>query len=173
MDVYSKEILEDALKEYTGTVFYVSHDRYFVNQTATRILELDNQQLTEYKGNYDYYMQKKAEALSVSETTDVLDTTTTASQKELTATAPTTMTTNKQDWKNRKEEQAKLRKRENDLKRLEQQIEELEQQLHSLEEQMQNPDIASNAAELTALSMEHSKTSEQLNILYDKWEELA
>ena len=173
LDVYSKEILEDALKEYTGTVFYVSHDRYFVNQTATRILELDNQQLTEYKGNYDYYMQKKAEALSASEITDVLDTTTTSSQKELIATAPTNMTTNKQDWKNRKEEQAKLRKRENDLKRLEQQIEELEQQLHSLEEQMQNPDIASSAAELTALSMEHSKTSEQLNILYDTWEELA
>lgn len=173
LDVYSKEILEDALKEYTGTVFYVSHDRYFVNQTATRILELDKQQLTEYKGNYDYYMQKKAEAFSTSQNNNAFDAQSTNNRQKPDITAPAGQTTSKQDWKNRKEEQAKQRKKENDLKKLELQIEELEQLLHNIEEQMQNPDIASNALELTSLSTEHAKTSEQLSILYDKWEELA
>lgn len=162
LDVYSKEILEDALKEYTGTVFYVSHDRYFVNQTATRILELEQGSLTEYKGNYDYYMEKKQEKLSISTEQTV--------QSSSTGTADAGT---KLDWKAQKEEQAKARKKANDLKKTEQRIEELETQIASLEEEMAQPEVATNSGKLNELSLQHASLSEELNELYDKWESLA
>lgn len=160
LDVYSKEILEDALRDYTGTVFYVSHDRYFVNRTATRILELENEQVTEYKGNYDYYLQKKAERNALSETP-----------------APVSGNKNKEesksDWKAQKEEQARIRKKANDLKKIELRIEELEQEISDLEKELQNPDIASNSAELLRLSNQHGELDKELSGLYEQWETLA
>lgn len=162
MDVYSKEILEDALKEYTGTVFYVSHDRYFVNQTATRILELEQGSLTEYKGNYDYYMEKKQEKLSIS-----------TEQTEQSSSTSTADAGTKLDWKAQKEEQAKARKKANDLKKTEQRIEELETQIAALEEEMAQPEVATNSGKLNELSLKHASLSEELNELYDKWESLA
>ena len=162
LDVYSKEILEDALKEYTGTVFYVSHDRYFVNQTATRILELEQGSLTEYKGNYDYYMEKKQEKLSIS-----------TEQTEQSSSTGTADAGTKLDWKAQKEEQAKARKKANDLKKTEQRIEELETQIAALEEEMAQPEVATNSGKLNELSLKHASLSEELNELYDKWESLA
>ena len=103
LDIVSKEILEQALKDYTGTILYVSHDRYFINQTATRILELTNQTLVNYIGNYDYYLEKKEELTAF---TLLL----------LKPSSETGESSVKLDWKAQKEEQARLRKRENDLK---------------------------------------------------------
>ena len=105
LDIVSKEILEQALKHYTGTVLYVSHDRYFINQTATRILELTNQAMVNYIGNYDYYLEKKEELTQI------------YAPKEEEAVSDVSASATKLDWKQQKEEQARLRKRENDLKR--------------------------------------------------------
>ena len=167
LDMYSKEILEDALKDYTGTVFYVSHDRYFVNQTATRILELENNTLHEYKGNYDYYIQKKAEAEERLQ----------AASQNITTDNATTNTNSanstKLDWKAQKEEQAKKRKRANDLKKVEKHIEELENEASDIDTQMLSPDIACNTSELTKLSIKRGQIEETLNSLYEQWEELA
>ena len=166
LDVYSKEILEDALKDYTGTVFYVSHDRYFVNQTATRILELEDNTLHEYKGNYDYYMQKKAEFIERKQA---------AEEAALTSETDSFSQSNstKLDWKAQKEEQAKKRKKANDLKKLEKRIEELEQEASSIDEEMSKPDVACNNSKLTELSIRRGEIDNELNDLYEQWEELA
>ena len=166
LDVYSKEILEDALKDYTGTVFYVSHDRYFVNQTATRILELEDNTLHEYKGNYDYYMQKKAEFIERKQA---------AEEAALTSETDSFSQSNstKLDWKAQKEEQAKKRKKANDLKKLEKRIEDLEQEASSIDEEMSKPDVACNNSKLTELSIRRGEIDNELNDLYEQWEELA
>ena len=114
LDITSKEILEDALNNYTGTVLYVSHDRYFINRTASRILELEDGKLTGYPGNYDYYLEKKEELTSIY-----------APEQAAEAAAPS-VSAAKLDWQQKKEEQARIRKRENDLKKTEKAIEELE-----------------------------------------------
>lgn len=116
LDIMSKEILEDALNHYEGTVLYVSHDRYFINKTAHRILELSGGDFTNYLGNYDYYLLKK-EQLAVN-------------TPAASAAAPTEDTESKTDWKQQKEEQAQKRKKENDLKKCEQRIEKLEEEKH-------------------------------------------
>ena len=110
LDIVSKEILENALKDYTGTVLYVSHDRYFINPTATRILELTGQTLVNYVGNYDYYLEKKEEL------TRIYAPAADAAAPEETA-APSEASSTKLDWKAQKEEQARLRKKENELKK--------------------------------------------------------
>jgi ATP-binding cassette subfamily F protein 3 len=161
LDIYSKEILEHALSEYTGTVFYVSHDRYFINKTATRILELHHHHLDEYKGNYDYYVQKKEEA------------------RLRTALAPSTETITqtqsevKLDWKQQKEEQARLRKQANQIKKLEKQIEELEEQSSALDEELALPENASNSAKLMKLTTQKAEIDEKLMELYEEWENIS
>lgn len=163
LDIVSKEILEQALKDYTGTVLYVSHDRYFINQTATRILELTGQTLVNYIGNYDYYLEKKEELTKIY-----------APEKALADTTEKTAESSvKLDWKAQKEEQARQRKRENDLKKTEARIEELEARDASIDEEMAKPDIATNVSECVALSNEKAQIAEELELLYAKWEELA
>lgn len=166
LDVYSKEILEDALKDYTGTVFYVSHDRYFVNQTATRILELENQTLHEYKGNYDYYLQKKQEAAERAQATETINTATSTDASD--ASADT-----KLSWQEQKALQAQQRKKANDLKKIEARIEELEEEATRLDEELQNPDISSNTAELMKITTKRAEVDAELNECYEKWEALA
>lgn len=163
LDIYSKEILEDALKNYTGTVFYVSHDRYFVNQTATRILELEQQRIIEYKGNYDYYIQKKTELAEADK----------APQLSEAPSSTDNSSNNKSNWKAQKEEQARIRKKANDLKKLENHIEELEQEAADINERMNHPEIASNSEELIKLSTRHGEIDTQLSHLYEEWETLA
>ncbi|MEE1032214.1 MAG: ABC-F type ribosomal protection protein [Ruminococcus sp.] len=161
LDIVSKEILEQALNNYTGTVLYVSHDRYFINQTATRILELTNQAMVNYIGNYDYYLEKKEELTKIYAPE--------AAQEQTTAS----VSANKLDWKQKKEEQARQRKRENELKKTEAEIERLENRDNEIDEEMNKPEIAVNVAECIRLSNEKAEIALKLEELYEKWEELA
>ena len=161
LDIISKEILEEALCNYTGTVLYVSHDRYFINRTATRILELTNRSMVNYIGNYDYYMEKREELTRIYA----------PGQEE--QQAAEAMSATKLDWKQRKEEQARQRKRENDLKKTETEIERLETRDKEIDCEMEKPEVAVNVAECVRLANEKAEIAEKLEELYEKWEELA
>ena len=161
LDILSKEILENALVHYTGTVLYVSHDRYFINQTCTRILDLTNQAMVNYIGNYDYYLEKREELTKIYAPMQAADTETTSSS------------VSKTDWKQQKEEQARQRKRENNLKKTEKEIESLEARDKEIDEQMLLPEIATNVSECIKLSEEKADIAARLEELYEKWEELA
>ena len=163
LDIASKEILEEALNSYTGTVLYVSHDRYFINQTATRIMDLTNQAIVNYIGDYDYYLEKKDEMTRIYAPAQE-----TAAQEVKENVSETKLT-----WQQQKEEQALKRKRENELKKVEARIEELEARDKEIDETMVLPDICTNVAECTKLSREKAAIAEELEGLYEKWEELA
>ena len=162
LDIMSKEILEDALNSYEGTVLYVSHDRYFINRTATRILDLTCGQLIGYLGNYDYYLEKKEtleqKLLPKNDTPDL-------------KTEPVSET--KLDWQAQKELQAKARKKENDLKKCEEKIARLEDKLSEIDQQMQLPEIATSVFKLQELTAEQDAINSQLSELYEQWELLA
>ncbi len=159
LDMDSKEILENALNSYSGTVLYVSHDRYFINQTATRIIDLNQKQLVNYIGNYDYYLEKK-ELLSPAVASSNLSVSQTASE-------------GKTDWKQQKEEQANKRKRENELKKTEEEISSIEDRIASIDEQMASPEVCTDVGKCMELQKEKDTLSERLEVLYEKWEELA
>ena len=164
LDIASKEILEEALNSYTGTVLYVSHDRYFINQTATRILDLTNQSVVNYIGDYDYYLEKKEEltekyAPSAQEATE--------EAKEETPSE------GKLTWQQQKEEQARKRKHENELKKVEKRIEELETRDKEIDDTLVLPDVCTNVGRCAELSREKDKIQAELEELYEKWEELA
>ncbi len=159
LDIVSREILEQALCQYEGTVFYVSHDRYFINQTATRILELENQNLDVYLGNYEYYLQKKEEKQQKTE--------------EQKLEAGKKITEGKLEWQKKKEEQAKIRKRESDLKRTEQEIDALERQIANIEEQLSLEEVYTDPGRLLALSEEKKEAEHRLEALLELWEMLA
>nr|WP_294526369.1 ABC-F family ATP-binding cassette domain-containing protein [uncultured Blautia sp.] len=161
LDIASKEILEEALNSYTGTVLYVSHDRYFINQTATRIMDLTNQAIVNYIGDYDYYLEKKEELTARYAPAAV--------QEEEVAQ----VSDNKLSWQQQKEQQAKERKRENELKKTEKRIEELETRDKEIDETMVLPEVCTNVAECTRLSKEKAAIAAELEELYEKWEELA
>ena len=164
LDIASKEILEEALNSYTGTVLYVSHDRYFINQTATRILDLTNQSVVNYIGDYDYYLEKKEEltekyAPSAQEATE--------------ETKEETPSEGKLTWQQQKEEQARKRKQENELKKVEKRIEELETRDKEIDDTLVLPDVCTNVGRCAELSREKDKIQAELEELYEKWEELA
>ena len=161
LDIISKEILEDALNNYEGTVLYVSHDRYFINRTATRILELTNQKLVNYIGNYDYYLEKKEELTSIYAP---------EIQEEK---APEKTSSTKLDWQQKKEEQARIRKRENELKKTEKAIEDLENRDKEIDEELAKQEIATDPSKCIPLSSEKAEIAQKLEVLYEKWEELA
>lgn len=163
LDITSKEILEKALNDYSGTILYVSHDRYFINQTATRILDLVNHTFVNYIGNYDYYLEKKEE-LTAAYTNVNTDT--------LSASTPTESET-KLDWKAQKEQQAKERKRQNDLRKTEERISALEERDGEIDELMTQEDVYTNSVKCRELSEEKASIMQELEILYEKWEELA
>ncbi len=160
LDITSKEILEQALNHYTGTVLFVSHDRYFINKTATRILDLTGETLVNYIGNYDYYLEKCRELTRIY-----------APEKEAQQKAEP-VSSSKADWKQMKEEQARQRKLENDRKRTEEQIEETEQQIQELEEAFSDSEIATNSARLQELHQEYQEKQKELEHLYEQWEAL-
>ena len=162
LDMVSKEILERALTSYTGTVLYVSHDRYFINQTATRILELTHHTFLNYLGNYDYYLEKK----------DTLSKTLQEPHHPSSAPAPVKETSGKKDWKQQKEQQARERKRENDLKKCEKEIEELEKRNEEIDLLLSQADIYSNLSRLSALGDEKKDNEERLEHLMELWETL-
>lgn len=194
LDIQSKEILEDALNGYTGTVLYVSHDRYFINRTAHRILDLSGGRLTNYLGNYDYYLEKRsalsgadagilppgkgaasAAALSGSAGPAGQSAVSSASAGPLknTGTDNAVISENKLDWKAQKELQARQRKLENALRKCETVIEELEARDAQLDAEMASPEVGTDVARLQELSREKSALSGRLEELYAQWETLA
>ena len=160
LDIVSKEILEQALNRYTGTVLYVSHDRYFINTTATRILDLTGGVLVNYIGNYDYYLEKH----------DILTPSSSVESKAAQEEEPSAA---KLDWKQQKEEQARQRKRENDLKKTEEEIFQLESRDEEINELMTHEDIYTNVAECQKLHQEQEEVKKRLETLYEQWEALA
>ena len=164
LDIASKEILEEALNSYTGTVFYVSHDRYFINQTATRILELTNLAVVNYIGDYDYYLDKKEELTE--KYAPVKEQAIETAQAEVSSEGKLT-------WQQQKEEQARKRKQENELKKTEQRIEELETRDKEIDETLVLPDVCTNVGRCAELSREKEKIRQELEELYEIWETLA
>lgn len=158
LDITSKEILEHALCCYTGTVLFVSHDRYFINRIATRILHLTGQHLNEYKGNYDYYLEKK----------DVVERFSSPSSAQ-----PAPADNSKADWQAKKEEQSRIRKKANDLKRLEETIARLETRSREIDDEMCKPEVATDAPRCMALAKEQEEITAELEEQYARWELLA
>ena len=194
LDITSKEILESALNRYTGTVLYVSHDRYFINRTATRILDLTNGSFINYIGNYDYYLEKKEDVEAAfaarqmaqtaanhptgtnspqaASTTSSISSSRT-SQTAMTASSAGSPADGKIDWKAQKEEQARLRKRQNELKKVEDKIHELETRDGEIDELLSQEDIYTDVSRLMELNKEKESIQKELEVLYEKWEELA
>lgn len=167
LDIMSKEILEDALNRYEGTVLYVSHDRYFINRTAGRILDLTAHRLVNYIGNYDYYLEKHDVQMAAlgapcGKGSAIQNGLATAAESE-----------NKLDWKAQKEEQARIRKKENDLRKCEEKIAALEARLKELEAEISDPAIGTQAAKLQELAKEQESLSAELDTLYEQWETMA
>ena len=164
LDIASKEILEDALNSYTGTVLYVSHDRYFINRTAHRILELTGHTLVEYLGNYDYYLQKKAE-LSSSAAGNADASSASAAFGAASAS--------RLSWQEQKEKEAARRKKQNALKKCEDQIASLEARDKEIDDAMADPSIATDVAALQSLSAQKEEIAEKLLSLMEEWERLS
>ena len=211
LDMVSKEILENALNNYTGTVLYVSHDRYFINTTATRIIELTNKMTVNYIGNYDYYLEKKdiltaaalkdnqmnltggktsakSEGYITNNKNDIIDNPVkdTANLSQETASNSNTAFntssnynpanasgSSKDEWKQSRELQNKLKKMKNELKKTEERISEIEDRLSAIDEESALPEVCSDTARLLELHKEHVSLSEELEKLYEKWEELS
>ena len=178
LDIMSKEILEDALNAYTGTVLYVSHDRYFINRTAHRILNLNRRTLINYLGNYDYYLEKKDGQLSILDAANgsfACRTEHTGQQTGDSSTAGRADDSSaaKQDWKAMKEQQAAARKRENDLKKCESEIEALEARGGEIEALMASPEVCTNVAKLQELNKEKEEIDQKLAKKKKKWELLS
>lgn len=168
LDIVSKEILENALNSYTGTILYVSHDRYFINTTATRILELNNKKIINYIGNYDYYIEKReilSEAAGINASisgAEVPNTYDTSSKAEA-----------KISWQQSKEEQARLRKLKNELKKTEENIARIEERIIAIDEESSLPEVCRDTAKLMELHNEKTSLSDELDTLYEKWEDLS
>ncbi len=162
LDIDSKEILEEAIRAYTGTVLYVSHDRYFVNQTATRILDLTHKTLVSYDGNYDQYLEQR-ERMEAALFGAVAQTTSSTSNVQTEA---------KLDWMEQKEQQAKRRKLQNQLAQLERDIDRYETRIREIEDEMQRPEICTNSYELGKLAEEQSSLEEKLLDAMTAWEAL-
>ncbi len=160
LDMESKDILESALNSYDGTVFYVSHDRYFINQTAQRILELRDEKLYAYLGNYDYYLSKKDEAIY-------------QSKNNVNVQAETEeKSEGKLSWEEQKRLEAVKRKKQNQISKVEERIEELEMQIAKIDEQFLDEGIAKNSAKLNELSATQASLKDELEAAYEEWEVL-
>ncbi|MEF9939175.1 MAG: ABC-F type ribosomal protection protein [Clostridium sp.] len=176
LDITSKEILEHALLNYTGTVLYVSHDRYFINKTATRIMDLTQNTLINYIGNYDYYIEKKELMESIYRKNldeHPVDTSSECKDSDSPDDESSADASIKVDWKQQKEEQARLRKRQNDLKKTEDEIHELESRTQEIDTLLCSEAVFSNVPKLMELNKEKEELSGKLEILYERWEELA
>ncbi len=162
LDITSKEILERALNDYTGTLLYVSHDRYFINQTATRILDLVNHTFVNYIGNYDYYLEKREELTAAY-----------AGDEEALSSESKAVTESKLSWQEQKEAQARERKRLNELKKTEERITSLEERNAKLDEMMTQEEVFTNSIRCQELANEKASLAAELDELYERWEELG
>jgi ATP-binding cassette subfamily F protein 3 len=168
LDIQSKEILEEAIRNYTGTVLVVSHDRYFINAISSRIIELKDKRLFSFIGNYDYYEAHK-ELVYASENQKGNGG---VSLNGTGVTAPTASSSREEYLKN-KEEQAKIRKKENEIKRVEAAIEKLEEEISAIDDEINDPVNATNSHKLGELSAKRQECSDSLDELMEKWEELS
>lgn len=178
LDIASKEILEEALNNYSGTVLYVSHDRYFINSTASRILELVNQTFVNYIGNYDYYLEKKEELTRAytagsSPAPSTAGETPAASASASLQNSDSAAPGSKLSWQEQKEQQAKERKRKNDLKKTEEEISRLEDRNAQIDHEMTLEEVYSNSVKCQELAEEHTANEKRLEELYEMWETLA
>ncbi|MDR1774351.1 MAG: ABC-F family ATP-binding cassette domain-containing protein [Clostridioides sp.] len=157
LDIDSKEILEDALRDYDGTVFMISHDRYFINEIANKVLVLDENGISEYLGNYDYYVEKKKEL-------NVLDSVNEVSTK--------TKTQLKEEKKKIKEQQEVERNERKKIKQIESDIELLEKQIYYLDEMLCLPDVYSDPEKSKEINQEKKESEKKLAKLYNDWENI-
>lgn len=159
LDITSKEILENVLNSYTGTVLFVSHDRYFINSTATRIIELANKTVVNYIGNYDYYLEKK----------DILG------AKPITnnTSKSSSSAISKLNWQEEKVKQAQQKKIKNEIKRTEERMALIEAEIEELDNMYADPAISSDTAKLMEIHTRKEALSKELDELYDKWGELT
>ncbi|MGN0142120.1 MAG: ABC-F family ATP-binding cassette domain-containing protein [Roseburia sp.] len=171
LDITSKEILETALNQYTGTVLFVSHDRYFINQTATRILELTGETLVNYIGNYDYYLEKREAMTQLYVSGSTEEKSGAGNTPEAVSTSDASGT--KTDWQTQKAEQARIRKLENQLKKTEERIAALEDEISAIDEQCADPANATNSAKLNALTGRQEACRTELEECYEEWERLS
>ena len=171
LDIASKEILEEALNNYSGTLLYVSHDRYFINSTASRILELVNRTFVNYIGNYDYYLEKKEELTRACASAPAAG--------AAASSSPAASDTGAKDpgsrlsWQEQKEQQARERKRKNELKKTEEEISRLEERNAQIDHEMTLEEVYSNSVRCQELASEHAENEEKLAELYELWEMLA
>lgn len=171
LDITSKEILESALNQYTGTVFFVSHDRYFINQTATRILDLTGGTIVNYIGNYDYYLEKHDELTQIY--VEAEPKAQAAQMTEQTVAQDGSGTDKKADWQAQKAEQARIRKLENTLKKAEERIAELEDLIAGIDEECADPANATNSAKLGELTGRQNEYRSELEKCYEEWEQVS
>ncbi len=162
LDINSKEILEEAINNYEGTVLYVSHDRYFINKTATQILDLTNERFIAYDGDYDYYLAKK----------DIVMDTVFGNMSEKSQSSSTQDSAGRTDWQKQKENEAAKRKLASKIKKCEDEIEKLEEKIAEIDKKLENPEIATNAYELNKLTNEQNELNERLLTVMEEWEEL-
>lgn len=162
LDINSKEILENALNNYSGTILYISHDRYFINRTTERIIELTNKEIINYHGNYDYYILKKAQLIEKQIEKQIEDTN----------TSSVYISNTKEEWVKNKESQAKERKRLNEIQKTEEQIHNLEQQIEEINLQLCNEQLYSDYVKLQELNEAKNKLNLDLDTLYSYWEKL-
>ena len=171
LDITSKEILESALCRYTGTVLYVSHDRYFINRTSTRILDLTSQSLINYIGNYDYYLEKKDDVEAAFAARNAAGQTPAGTpDRDFGSSSASGI---KLDWKAQKEEQARIRKRQNELKKTEDSIHALETRDSEIDGLLSQEEVYTDVDRLMELNREKEEIARQLEELYGRWEELA
>ncbi|EJZ70903.1 ribosomal protection-like ABC-F family protein [Lachnoanaerobaculum sp. OBRC5-5] len=162
LDILSKDVLESALNSFPGTICYVSHDRYFINKTATRILDLTGNRLLNYIGNYDYYIEKR----------EAVEGAANLSNNNI-EEKPTEISDSKQEWIENKTAQAQKKKVTNALNKCEKEIEKLEEKLALIDEEFSNPEISSNVGKLMELQKEKTALEEKLEKLMNEWEELT
>ena len=172
LDITSKEILEEALNNYSGTVLYVSHDRYFINQTASRILELVNQTFVNYIGNYDYYLEKREELTKAYSEPVSSSSGARGSAPSVRFTAEGSVSESKLSCQEQKEQQAKERKRKNDLKKTEEEIGRLEERNAQIDNELTLEEVSSNSVRCQELALERSENESRLEELYERWAEL-
>ena len=189
LDIISKEILEQAISSYKGTVVYVSHDRYFINKTATKIMELRNNGFLCFEGTYDYYLEKRDTLLKLHEEKQAAVLKSAELSSHLSSIESSSVNGNntfgdissdnasgskgsREDWENAKKKQAETRKLENEFKKCEEEINRLETRNTEIDDEMQKPEVASSPSKLMELSNEHEKNSKELEKLMETWEEL-
>ena len=167
LDIQGREVLEDAINNYEGTVLYVSHDRYFINKTSSRILELFENRFDNYIGNYDYYLEKKEDVRKYGSAGADNSGSKNAAQVQ---TVTVQESEQKTDWLQQKELKKNLQRLERTLKTTEDEIQKLEARNQVLDDEYQNPDIAADVGKLMELHKEHEKNDARLEELYEIWE---